>query len=281
MQLLSEKFNKKKIEECLITENKFISSLLKRSCIPERKEAENEDIIENNKKLPFELNSNKKERARSLVELQQRLDAIRGKKKQTYKEKLVKKGIKNRLKKKTQQDLRNANKKQERATKLSTAPQQVKEEEVEEKKVVKTENKIEFSKVDFEHTNRKVKPKKDPKKLLENLQKQKETLEELKKRGEIEKAVEIKEKTAWKNALAKAEGEKIKDDPTLLKKTIKRKEQKQRSSKKKWQQRNEKVEKAKQERQTKRNENLMKRKKDKKVNKLKKAVKKGKVIPGF
>lgn len=32
----------------------------------------------------------------------------------------------------------------------------------------------------------------------------------------------MKEKIAWKNVLQKAEGEKIKDDPILLKKSIKK-----------------------------------------------------------
>lgn len=40
MQLIKSNFNIKHIEECLITENKFITDILKRSCIPERKGTE-------------------------------------------------------------------------------------------------------------------------------------------------------------------------------------------------------------------------------------------------
>lgn len=50
---------------------------------------------------------------------------------------------------------------------------------------------------------------------------------------------------------------------------------------KKWNARLENVQKSHQERQDKRRENIMKRKREKKVNKLKKAAKKGRVIPGF
>lgn len=63
------------------------------------------------------------------------------------------------------------------------------------------------------------KGEKNPKKILETLKKHKETLKELNVAGEKEKAAHLMEKTAWKNALAKAEGQKIKDDPILLKKS--------------------------------------------------------------
>ncbi|XP_072383964.1 surfeit locus protein 6 homolog [Diabrotica undecimpunctata] len=294
MQLINEKLDIRKVEECLRTENKFISELLKRSCIPERKDfdASDEEVETTTFKLPFNANHKKTSRAETLVELQQRLDAIRGKKKQTYKEKLTKKGLKNRLKKKTQQDQRNAEKKLQRAAQLSLKKEVKSEngeaevdtqEDIHKKPVFNKEDKIVYSKIDFDTLGRqkKVKKEKDPKKLLEKLEKQKENIEKLKESGNVEKAIEIKEKSQWKNALAKAEGQKVKDDPYLLAKSVKKQEQKQRSTKKKWEQRQQKVEKAKKEKQQKRTENIMKRKKEKKNKKLKKAVKKGKVIPGF
>lgn len=73
----------------------------------------------------------------------------------------------------------------------------------------------------------------------------------------------------------------VKDDPELLKRTIKRKEQHKKQSTKKWDSRIEHVRKSKQEKQDKRQENITKRKKEKKLTKLKKAAKKGRVIPGF
>lgn len=47
-------------------------------------------------------------------------------------------------------------------------------------------------------------------------------MKDLNQAGEKEKASHLMEKTAWKNALAKAEGQKIKDDPLLLKKSVKK-----------------------------------------------------------
>ena len=65
------------------------------------------------------------------------------------------------------------------------------------------------------------KSKKDPKKILDDLQQQEEKLKKIAE-TDSNKAKELKEKMAWKNILQKAEGEKDKDDPTLLKKSIKK-----------------------------------------------------------
>lgn len=62
---------------------------------------------------------------------------------------------------------------------------------------------------------------KDPKKILENLKQQELKFKELEE-TQHDKVKEMKEKIAWKNVLQKAEGEKIKDDPILLKKSIKK-----------------------------------------------------------
>lgn len=66
------------------------------------------------------------------------------------------------------------------------------------------------------------KSEKDPKKLLENLKLQQEKINQLEETEDSGKAKEIKEKMAWKTILQKAEGQKVKDDPILLKKTIKK-----------------------------------------------------------
>lgn len=231
-------------------------------------------------------------RAKSLTELQARLEAIKKtKKKMSYKDKLLKKGIKNRLKKQSKHDVKNVKQKLIRAAELEQ--NKVKEEEGGEsstvtstdnnKPVFNSDNKLVFSKIDFSNIGKsKVKKgEKDPKKILKNLEKQKEKIEKLETDGNKEKASEIKEKDAWKNALAKAQGEKVKDDPLLLKKSLRKTEEKKKSSKKKWEKRVANVEAQKDERQKKRTENIQKRKKDKKLNKMKKAVKKGKIIPGF
>lgn len=51
---------------------------------------------------------------------------------------------------------------------------------------------------------------------------QEKKINQLQETNSTNKAQEIKEKMAWKNILQKAEGQKVKDDPILLKKTIKR-----------------------------------------------------------
>jgi len=284
------KFDYKKVQQILKDENKFITDLLSIVALPDRNLQADPDEQDESEKPQLFNNLNKKSRAKSLQELEERLKAITSKKKLTYKEKLAKKGLKSRMKKKNKQDERNARSKIERATKLTlkTEDIEIKNENIEEttdnkKPVFNSENKLVFSKIDFANLGKKKhkKQEKDPKKILQKLNEEKNRIGELKESGEIHKAVEIKEKTAWKNALAKAEGQKVKDDPILLKKSVKKKEQKVRSSKKKWEARISGVQKAKDEKQKKRTENLAKRKKEKKVKKLKSASKRGKIIPGF
>ncbi|XP_970642.2 surfeit locus protein 6 homolog isoform X2 [Tribolium castaneum] len=273
-------FDQRKVEAILKTENKFISDLFSILSLPSHNTGSEDESeqAETSHKKPFK--KSEKTRAKSLSELQDRLHAITSKKKLTYKDKLAKKSLKNRMKKKTKQDERNAQQKLLRAQKfVKPEGDSVKPA----KPVFNSEGKMVFSKFDFSNlgTKKEKKQEKDPKKLLQKLEKQKEKIEELQETGDIEKVVEIKEKEAWKNALAKAQGEKVKDDPILLKKTVQRQEQKKRSSKKKWEKRMENVEKGKKERQEKRSENIEKRKQEKKKKKMKKAVKKGKIIPGF
>ncbi|ENN79314.1 surfeit locus protein 6 homolog [Dendroctonus ponderosae] len=277
------KFDDKKVQQLLLEENRFVMNLFAISALPERRdldaEAEND---ENPAEIPSL--SVKKTRAQSLQELESRLKAIVSKKKLSYKDKLAKKGLKKRMKKKNRQDVRNAQSKLERNAKLALKQENAENAEVKETKpVFNTDNNIVFSKIDFADIGKKKvkKQEKDPKKLLEKMAEEKTKLVEMEKTGDISKVVQIKEKAAWKNALAKAEGQKVKDDPILLKKSVKKKEQKVRASKKKWDARIHNVEKAKNERQSKRTENIEKKKKQKKVKKLKAASKRGKVIPGF
>eukprot|EP00094_Tigriopus_californicus_P002157 TCALIF_02080-PA protein Name:"Similar to Surf6 Surfeit locus protein 6 homolog (Drosophila melanogaster)" AED:0.04 eAED:0.07 QI:216/0/0.66/1/1/1/3/160/275 len=99
--------------------------------------------------------------------------------------------------------------------------------------------------------------------------------------GKMDAVKAITDHTAWKSALDKAEGVKVKDDETLLKKTIKKHEQKKKSSKKKWDDRQGQVEQTKANFQKKRSENLKKRKDQVKQTKVKKAAKRGRLVPGF
>ncbi|KAJ3652747.1 hypothetical protein Zmor_018685 [Zophobas morio] len=276
-------FDARKVEETLKTENKFISDLFSILSLPTRNDDSPDEDEQTEPTKPKLFNKNEKTRAKSLNELQERLHAITSRKKLTYKDKVAKKNLKSRLKKKNKQDERNAQQKLLRAEKSLKKEPETNNLVKPAKPVFNSEGKMVFSKFDFSNlgTKKEKKQEKDPKKILKQLEDQKEKLEELQESGDVGKVVEIKEKTAWKNALAKAEGKKVKDDPALLKKSVHKQEQKKRASKKKWEKRQENVEKGKKERQDKRTANIEKRKKEKKNKKLKKAVKKGKIIPGF
>lgn len=97
---------------------------------------------------------------------------------------------------------------------------------------------------------------------------------------------DIEEKDLWLNARKRAHGERIRDDTSLLKKTLKRKEKQKKKSEKEWGERIEGVQKSQAMRQKKREENLAKRKEEKGGKGGKKkggGVKKGgkKARPGF
>ncbi|KAH8687473.1 surfeit locus protein 6-domain-containing protein [Tricladium varicosporioides] len=100
-----------------------------------------------------------------------------------------------------------------------------------------------------------------------------------------EKRNDIEEKDAWLNAKKRAHGEKVRDDGSLLKKTLKRKEKSKKKSEKEWTERKEGVAKSQAMKQKKREENLKKRREEKgtKGKKSKSKSKKTKVKsrPGF
>lgn len=151
--------------------------------------------------------------------------------------------------------------------------------------IVNSDGKLVFSKFDFSEAEKPSKKdgkpgRKNFKKLLEKVNQDKEKLEALKETDK-EKAKKLVEKTAWQNALQKAQGIKVRDDPNMLKKSIKKQDQKKRKTQKEWQERDEKVEKKKQDRQDKRKKNIQAKKQSRIDQKVKKAKKKGRIIPGF
>lgn len=302
-----KKFDQRGLEAILKTENQFITNLFSILALPQNNQNDDgkqhqhtyvntetilflvfldEDNTDVSQKKIF-LPGNKTSRATSLVELQNRINKLKNKN-NTYKEKLQKKNLKNRLKKKIKQQKRNNTQKQSKTTRSINENSETLEKEAalnitKEQPIFNKDDKMVFSKIDFAGLgNTKIKKADtNPKKVLEQVQQVNDKIKKLKETGEIQKATEIKEKTAWKNALAKTQGVKVKDDPVLLKKSIQKLEQRKRSSKKKWENRAENVKKGKEEKQRKRTENIEKRKKDKKLHKLKRASKKGKIIPGF
>ncbi|XP_047534188.1 surfeit locus protein 6 homolog [Vanessa atalanta] len=223
------------------------------------------------------------ERARNIMELEKKLEKIKSQNNFNIKNKLVKKSLNSKLNKKIKKRERvklNPNKVKAAAANIEEKETKVKTNVNTAKPIFNNEGKLVFSKFDFAKLGEKDrgnKSKKDPKKLLDDLKQQEDKLQKLAE-TDSDKAKELKEKVAWKNILQKAEGEKVKDDPTLLKKSIKKMEQKKKVSKKKWEGRIQSVEKKKEDRQQKRKENISKKKKEKKSKIVKAAVKRGRVV---
>ncbi|KAJ2894926.1 surfeit locus protein 6-domain-containing protein [Zalerion maritima] len=126
----------------------------------------------------------------------------------------------------------------------------------------------------------------DPKTALAKLENQKAKFAAL----DEDKRKEVLEKETWLAARKRAEGDKTKDDETLLKKTIKRKEKAKKKSDKEWTERVKGVNHAKKIKQQKREDNLRKRREDKALGKMgkgkgakksSKGNKKVKARPGF
>ena len=84
----------------------------------------------------------------------------------------------------------------------------------------------------------------------------------------------------WLNAKKHAHGERVRDDTSLLKKTLKRKEKQKDKSKKEWTERLEGIKKSQDMKQKRREDNLQKRKEEK-GGKKGKGKPKPKARPGF
>ncbi|KAF2152485.1 SURF6-domain-containing protein [Myriangium duriaei CBS 260.36] len=100
---------------------------------------------------------------------------------------------------------------------------------------------------------------KDPKQQLELAKKREDRL----KGFDETKRKDIEEKDRWLAARKKVHGERVRDDSSLLKKALKRKEKAKSKSEKEWKDREEGVKKGKEMRQKKREDNLAKRKEEK------------------
>ncbi|KAL2268487.1 hypothetical protein VTJ83DRAFT_3333 [Remersonia thermophila] len=137
----------------------------------------------------------------------------------------------------------------------------------------------------YEKTPDKVAKKKgpsDPKSALAQLEAKKKRLEAM----DADKRKEVLEKEAWLAARRRAEGIKVHDNESLLKKALKRKEKAKKKSEREWKERAEGVKHAIQERQRKREENLRKRREEKLAHRAGKKKNKGvqtkkKNRPGF
>ncbi|XP_063974703.1 surfeit locus protein 6 homolog isoform X2 [Diachasmimorpha longicaudata] len=289
------KFDSAFVKQFLQGEDKFLSTMFSRMPLLAGEldeQGERDKGLEQQPKnqVFFNANGNSK-RALTSEELYEKFNELKGQKKLSYKEKHLKKGLKNRIRKKNKREERVMHKKLIKSEPNATKVTLNDKEEMEvtpkvprAKPVFNSEGHMVFSKFDFSDIGNKKKGQKTErhaKKVLQELKEKKNRLEALVSSGDAETARVLQEKDAWKAALAKANGEKVKDDPELLKRTIKRDELQKKRSSKKWESRIFGIEKAQQEKQRKRTENIMKKKKEKKTTKMKKAAKKGRIIPGF
>lgn len=153
------------------------------------------------------------------------------------------------------------------------------------KPVFNKDGNIVFSKFDFtdkshskaSHKSDKPTTGKNYKVLLDQVTKQKEKIEKI---GESNptKAKQMAEKMKWKTAMSKAEGVKVRDNPELLKKSMKKHEKKKEHSEKKWKERETNLAKNMKQRQDKRAKNIAKKKDGKKEKKVKLAKKRGRFV---
>lgn len=135
-------------------------------------------------------------------------------------------------------------------------------------------SKFEFNK-DIESKNHKVKSRKGNKlrSLLMQAENKKQKLEEIKE-NEPERAENMMKKDSWGKALAKAEGTKVRDNPDLLRKSLKKEQALKKQHAKKWKERDDKVEEKMRQKQEKRTKNIKARKHQMKEKKMAKRAKK-------
>lgn len=222
-------------------------------------------------------------RSRNLNDLQERLkrkiEELRGKRKtRDFEEpdEIAQKRLKRAERKKRKKEMRQK-KKQKVTSKADESTSQrpcIKDEE---------SGRLVFSKFDFT-TPQSVQPfsststgkkKKDYRKLLAKAEAAQKKLEEIKEKDE-QKGEELQEKLQWQRAVEKAKGNKLKDDPKLLKKTVKRIEKKKEKSRKQWSKRQKVEEQSKEKRQERRTKNIKARTEQIKAKKMKKRRR-----PGF
>lgn len=90
-----------------------------------------------------------------------------------------------------------------------------------------------FNRFDFNLSCNKGGRRKNYQSLIAKAEAKQKQLEDLTKQDE-EKGTVAQEKEKWTKAVRMAQGEKLKDDPSLLRKTMKRQEKKKQTQKKKW-----------------------------------------------
>ena len=118
---------------------------------------------------------------------------------------------------------------------------------------------------------------KNYKELLKKVEERDERIKKIEEKNP-DKAKALKEDIQWNRVLKRASGEKVKDNPELLKKGIKKKEKMKKKTKKQWEGRVKEVEGKKEQKQVKRRENLKKANEKRKEKKIQKCKKKGRIV---
>ncbi|XP_051152485.1 ribosomal RNA-processing protein 14-C-like [Andrographis paniculata] len=136
---------------------------------------------------------------------------------------------------------------------------------------------IEYGKVNLGDEDEGKQRKKNKKRKLSKAKEleRAKTFQEVKKQNPY-----VAERASWKAATSRAMGEKVHDDPRLIKESMKREKRKKMKNAEKWKERVESQEKMKEERQRKRKENIDGRIHEKKMRKIAKREKKL-MRPGF
>ena len=210
--------------------------------------------------------------------LEDKIQELRGKRK------IKESGNADKVKKRKVEKLARKEKLKQEATSSNVLKSNV-ESERKVTQILNDKKEVVFSKFDFAETSAKKKnsKNKDIKTLLKKAEKRKANLESIETEDK-EKASELKSKIKWDKALKQAEGIKVKDDPKLLSKTLKKKQKSKEASKRKWDERIKTQKKVKEDKQKLRKQHLVERKESKgtkggKNKKMNKNVKKHK--PGF
>ena len=135
-------------------------------------------------------------------------------------------------------------------------------------------------KPDIMYANVVVDPKEARRRKKRRIKNKKKELERAKRLQEAKQDPEKANKIAWDTARRRAAGEKVHDDPKLIKESLKKEEKRQQKHAAQWKERQKTVDKQRKEKQKKRTENIRERANQKKMRKIEKREKKL-MRPGF
>ncbi|RLN08528.1 ribosomal RNA-processing protein 14-like [Panicum miliaceum] len=137
-----------------------------------------------------------------------------------------------------------------------------------------------LEKPDIMYANVVVDPKEARRRKKRRIKNKKKELERAKRLQEAKQDPGKANKIAWDTARRRAAGEKVHDDPKLIKESLKKEEKRQQKHAAQWKERQKTVDKQRKEKQKKRTENIRERAHQKKMRKIEKREKKL-MRPGF